>query len=216
MKLSVKRKLEYAFTIEEIELSTTKKLCISIPCILPIPRPILYTQTYQVDIWQRILLKCDIQHINKTHEAVLDDIKTILTLSETCRHFKDYFDRGLTSTLLNMFWIPDIFDAFSDCCRFFAFWDHTKKYGLIMKLAVGDFIISLNLRSQYYLIRLITEIHDMINVESLQNFTPTRPNYQNYFKCCQPKEVIEKKWIHFINLIPDHIKQFPKTKIIIV
>ena len=216
MKLSVKRKLDFAFTIEEIEVSETKKLCLLFPRVLPVLRPILYVKPYQTDVWQMILSKCDIQHIDKNHETILDDIKTLLTLSETCRHFKDFFDRSLTPTLLNMFWVPDIFDDFHECCKFFAFWNHTKKYGLITRIAVGDFILSLNLRRKYFLIRLIKEIHAMIHVESLQDFSPTKRNYTNYFNCCQPIEVIEKKWIHFMKLIPDEIKLFPKTKIILV
>ena len=43
-----------------------------------------------------------------------------------------------------------------------------------------------------------------------------KPDYESYFKCCQPKEVIEKKWINFINLLPPKAKIFPKTKIMLV
>ncbi len=212
MKLSVKRKLNYAFTIEEIELSTTKKLCIAIPRLLPVLRPILHTPTYQTDVWQVILSKCDIQHVDKTHSAILNDIKIVLTLSETCLHFKDFFDRGLTKLLLDMFWVPDIYDYLFDCCQFFGFWYNPKIYGTINKILVIDYIQTLNLRRQYYIIRLIKEIYYMIRIESSHVFSPTKPDYESYFKCCKPKEVIEKKWIHFMNLLPDQSKIFPKTK----
>jgi hypothetical protein len=213
MTRNAKRKLDYAFNPDEIEFSTPKKLCV-IPFVLSVPPPILHTKTYQTDFWRIILSNFHIQQINKESNTILDDIKIILTLSETCQYFKYYFDMSRISTLLNMFWIPDIFEDFHDCCQFFAFWSDTKKYGWLTYVKIENYLLSLNLRRQYYLIRLIKEIHSMIHVKSYHNISQTKTNYPNYFQCCEPKEVIEKKWMHLMKLIPDQMKRFPKTKII--
>jgi hypothetical protein len=209
---NVKRKLTYAFTEEEIEVSKTKKQCIVPPRVLLVP-PIIHSPIYQTDIWSNILSNFDIPYIKKPSFAILLDIKIILTLSETCRYFKYYFDPALMITqLLNMSWGPDIFEYLYDCSQFLSYCDYFKKYGVINKQDVVDYITSLNLRLQYHIIVLIMEIHYMIGIELMQPFLSTLPDYKNYFKSL-PKEVIEKKWIHFVSLIPDNLKIFPKTKI---
>jgi len=208
---NVKRKLSYAFDGEEIEFPTTKKQCIVPSRVLLVPPPI-----YQADIWSNILSNFNIPYIKNHSFGILFEIKIILTLSETCQYFKYYFDPGLITQLLNIFWGTDIYEYLYDCSQFFSVCDYLKKNGLINKLDVVDYIKSLNFRRQYHILVLIMDIHYMTRRELVQPFLSTIPDYKKKFPYHPPKEVIEKKWIHFVSLIPDKLKIFPKTKIMTV